>query len=137
MVVITVWPNLFPFRTEKLNALVPMVRPRRLILRGLFLSSADLPPLHCPGLGSKGRLSTRPPALPVGKGAGRCAPMWPQVGVASGLFVSVRQRPVVLSFLPAVCRWAVGLRAGPCGGSRLSVPVRPVSVTHYGQFGTI
>ena len=27
MVVITVWPNLFPFRTEKLNALVPMVLP--------------------------------------------------------------------------------------------------------------
>ena len=27
MVVITVWTNLFPFRTEKLNALVPMVLP--------------------------------------------------------------------------------------------------------------
>ena len=27
MVAITVWTNLFPFRTEKLNALVPMVLP--------------------------------------------------------------------------------------------------------------
>ena len=34
------------------------------------------------------------------------------------------------SFLPAVCRWAGGLRAGPCGGSRLSVPARPVFVIH-------
>ena len=77
------------------------------------MSSCCGGPLRCPGLGSKGCLSTRPPALPVGKGAGRCAPMWPLVGVASGLFVAVRQWSVVR---PS-CRRYAGGRAG-------SVPVR-------------
>ena len=82
------------------------------------MSSCCGGPLRCPGLGSKVRLSTRPPALPVGKGAGRCAPMWPPVGVASGLFVAVRQWSVVSSFPP------VGGRA-PCRSVRRFPAFRP------------
>ena len=123
-----VYPSPRPSRGEGAGRCAPW-SPRRFFLYGHFGCASDRSPLHCPGLGSKGCLSTHPPALPVGKGAGRCAPMWPPVGVASGLFVAVRQWSVVSSFLPAVCRWAGGLRAGPCGGSRLSVPAPPVSVT--------
>ena len=43
-------------------------------------------PLRCPGLGSRGCLSTRPPALPVGKGAGRCAPWSPRSFFLQGHF---------------------------------------------------
>ena len=42
------------------------------------MSSCVVGPWRGPGWGSKGRLSTRPPALPVGKGAGRCAPVLPR-----------------------------------------------------------
>lgn len=42
------------------------------------MSSCVVGPWRGPGWGSKGRLSTHPPALPVGKGAGRCAPVLPR-----------------------------------------------------------
>ena len=51
-----------------------------------FMSSCCGGPLRCPGLGSKVRLSTRPPALPVGKGAGRCAPWSPRRFFLQGHF---------------------------------------------------
>ena len=63
------------------------------------MCSADLPPLRCPCLGSKGRLSTHPPALPVGKGAGRCAP-WspPEVFPLGAFWVCVGPVSVALSW---------------------------------------
>ena len=99
-------------------------------------------------------MSTHPPALPVGKGAGRCAPVLPRrlfprvspVFLMSSCDGGLLRAPGLGSkgrvllpgfFLPSVSglwcrpshRWADGLRAGPCVGSRLSVPARPVSVT--------
>ena len=149
-----------------------------MFLRGLFfMPSCCGGPLRCPCPGSKVRLSTHPPALPVGKGAGRCAPWSPGVFSSRGI-LGVRRtglRCIVLVWapggvyllipppfpwgrepvaalrcghwwvllpgflLPCVSglwcrpsrRWADGLRAGPCVGSRLSVPAHPVSVTPW------
>ena len=110
-------PSPRPSRGEGAGRCAPW-SPRRFFLYGHFGCAADRSPLHCPGLGSKVRLSPHPPALPVGKGAGRCAPMWPLVGVASGLFVAVRQWSVVSSFPP------VGGRA-PCRSVRRFPAFRP------------
>ena len=70
------------------------------------MSSCCGGPLRCPGLGSKVRLSTRPPALPVGKGAGRCAPWSPGVFSSRGI-LGVRRtglRCIVLVWAPrCVC----------------------------------
>lgn len=103
------------------------------------MSSRGRDPLHRPGGAPRGVCLPHPPALPVGKGAGRCAPMgprrvllpgfyvfvrwWPAAwsgsglqgaGVASELFVVVRQGSVSSSFR----RRSAGGRAG-------SVPVCP------------
>ena len=112
-----VYPSPRPSRGEGSRSLRSL-EPRSFFLQGHFGSAADRSPLHCPGQGSKVRLSPHPPALPVGKGASRCAPMWPLVGVASGLFVAVRQWSVVSSFPPA------GGRA-PCWSVRRFPAFRP------------
>ena len=110
-------PSPRPSRGEGAGRCAPW-SPRRFFLYGHFGCAADRSPLHCPGLGSKVRLSPHPPALPVGKGAGRCAPMWPLVGVASGLFVGC-------CFRAFCCRASVVCGVVlPAGGRTGSVPVR-------------
>ena len=120
-----------------------------------FMSSCGGGSWGGPGWGSKGRGSYQPPALPVGKGAGRCAPMLPRrlfprvfyvfvrwwfvawsgsrlqgAGVVSGLFCCRASGVFGVVLFAGGLLWCAGrLRSGSSCVFRLSVPAHPVSVT--------
>ena len=101
------------------------------------MSSCCGGPLRCPGLGSKVRLSTRPPALPVGKGAGRCAPWSPRRFFLQGHFGCAADRsPLHCPGLGSKVRLSPHPPALPVGkGAGRCAPWSPRRFFLYGHFG--
>ena len=95
-------------------------------------------PLRCPGLGSKGRVSTHPPALPVGKGAGRCAPWSPRRFFLQGHFGCAADRsPLHCPGLGSKVRLSTHPPALPVGkGAGRCAPWSPRRFFLQGHFGS-
>ena len=75
-----------PNRGGRVGSRRPLEPPEDQSPGAFFMSACVGGAWRGPGWGSKGRLSTHPPALPVGKGAGRCAPWSPRSFFLQGHF---------------------------------------------------